>query len=393
MREYALCALLAAAVTYLSTPWAREWALKAGALAEVRDRDIHATPTPRFGGLGLLVGVLAALALASQIPRLEPVFESYQSRQMWTLVLAMIALAIVGMVDDRWGIDPLTKMSGQVLAGGLIAYGGTSLSWIPTPGGVLVLDPLTSVLATVFLVVFTVNAMNFVDGLDGLAAGIAGISALSFFAYAYLLSGVNGLGRAQLATLIAAIVVGVCCGFLPHNFFRARVFMGDTGSMLLGLLLAVCTITLLGRVDPNAVGAATLAPVWLPLVIPLAALALPIADLMLAIIRRTWAGRSPFAPDKGHLHHLIVERVHSQRIAVLILYAWAALLAGATVAVAFAPLDYVLGATLVLLVGLVLLAIRMSQRLSKGPHSVSDADVDVAHPAHGRLRSVNVDPD
>lgn len=386
MREYALCAFLAAAVTYMTTPLAREWAVVAGAMAEVRDRDIHSTPTPRFGGLALFMGVLAAFALGSQIPRLAPAFEPDQARQLWTIVLAMCVVTAVGMVDDRWGIDPLTKMSGQVLAGGLVAYGGTSLSWIPTPGGVLVLDPFTSVLSTVFLVVFTVNAMNFVDGLDGLAAGLAGISALGFFAYAYLLSGINGLERAQLATLIAVVVVGVCAGFLPHNFFRARVFMGDTGSMLLGLLLAVCSITLLGRVDPNAVGAATLAPVWLPLVIPLAALALPIADLLLAVGRRTWAGRSPFTPDKGHLHHLIVERMPSQRVAVLVLYGWAALLAGATVAIAFAPVEWVLAVSIALFGCLVMAIARLSRPAERPPRD--GAAVVGGAPERGKLRSI-----
>jgi len=206
-----------------------------------------------------------------------------------------------------------------------------------------VLDPLTSVLVTVVIVVLMVNAMNFIDGLDGLAAGIAVVSASAFFAYSYLLSVVEGFERATPSTLVSAALVGACLGFLPHNFYRARLFMGDTGSMLIGLLLATSVITLLGRVDPNAVAGVTVLPAVLPLVLPVAVLAVPIFDLVAAVVRRTWAGRSPFHPDKGHLHHRILEMGHSQTRAVLLLYGWAATLAGTVVAMAFVPIWWALG--------------------------------------------------
>lgn len=341
MRESLLCLFVAAAATYLTTPFARQLALKWGALAEVRDRDVHLLPTPRLGGLAIMVGLFAAFLVASQLPLLSTVFESGPGT-IWALVVACVVLVAIGALDDRYGLDALTKFSGQVLAGGIIAYGGISISYLPI-GGVLVLDPLTSVLVTVFIVVFTVNAINFIDGLDGLAAGIAAIAAAGFFAYAYLLNVVNGFDRATLATLASIACVGACLGFLPHNFFRARVFMGDTGSMLLGLVLATATITLVGRVDPNATGSATLAPALLPLLIPLAVLALPVVDLAMAVMRRTWAGRSPFAPDKEHLHHRIMEMGHSHRGAVLLLYGWALVLAGTVVALAFLPAIVALG--------------------------------------------------
>jgi len=199
-----------------------------------------------------------------------------------------------------------------------------------------------------------VNAMNFVDGLDGLAAGIAAISASAFFAYSYLLSVVEGFDRATLSTLVSAALVGACLGFLPHNFHRARLFMGDTGSMLIGLLLAACTITLLGRVDPNAIAGVTVLPALLPLVLPIAVLAVPLVDLVMAVVRRTWAGHSPFHPDKGHLHHRILELGHSQTRAVLLMYGWAATLAGTVVAMAFIPIGWALGIGAVLLTLLVL---------------------------------------
>lgn len=347
MREYLLCLFAAAAATYLLTPFARQVALSWGAMAEVRDRDVHALPTPRLGGLAMLFGLFGAFLVASQLPLMSQVFERGPGT-VWALVAAAVVLVAIGVLDDRFGLDALTKFAGQVLAGGIIAYGGISISWLPI-GGVLVLDPITSVLVTVFIVVFTVNAVNFVDGLDGLAAGIAAIAALGFFAYSYLLSVVNGFDRATLSTLASAACVGVCLGFLPHNFYRARIFMGDTGSMLLGLVLATSTITLVGRVDPNAIGSATLAPALLPLLIPLAVLALPVADLGMAVIRRTWAGRSPFAPDKRHVHHRLMEMGHSHRGAVLLLYGWALTVAGTTVALAFLPAWLAIGGGVLLM--------------------------------------------
>ena len=346
MRESLLCLFVAAAATYLLTPFARQLALSWGAMAEVRDRDVHSMPTPRLGGLAIFVGLIAAFLVASQLPLMSQVFERGPGT-IWSLVVAAVVLVAIGALDDRYGLDALTKFSGQVLAGGIIAYGGISISWLPI-GGVLVLDPLSSVLVTVFIVVFTVNAINFVDGLDGLAAGIAAIAAAGFFAYSYLLNVVNGFDRAALSTLASVACVGACLGVLPHNFYRARVFMGDTGSMLLGLLLAASTITLVGRVDPNAIGSTTLAPVLLPLLIPLAVLALPVADVGLAVLRRTWAGRSPFAPDKEHLHHRIMEMGHSHRGAVLLLYGWALVVAGTTVALAFLPVPVAIGGGVVL---------------------------------------------
>lgn len=364
MREYLLCLVAAAAITYFATPIAREIAVKWGAMAEVRDRDVHSMPTPRLGGLAIFAGLVAAIFVASQLTLIGQVFEG-GGTEIAALLGAAVVLLVVGMVDDRWTLDPLTKFAGQVLAGGIIAYGGIAISWLPI-GGIFVLDPLSSVLITVFVVVLTINAINFVDGLDGLAAGIAGIAAAGFFAYSYLLSVENGFDRAALATLTSAALVGACLGFLPHNFFRARVFMGDTGSMLLGLLLATSTITLVGRVDPTAVGSATLAPALLPLLLPLVVLALPWLDLLMAVLRRTWAGRSPFAPDKEHLHHRIMEMGHSHRGAVLLLYGWAIVLTSTVVALVFLPIGVALGGGLLLL-ALVMLVLRSppGQRLSQ----------------------------
>jgi len=217
-----------------------------------------------------------------------------------------------------------------------MALQGIAIVWLPI-GGTFVLDPLTSVLLTVLVVTVAVNAINFVDGLDGLAAGIVGIGALAFFAYSYLLSVDYGFTRATLAALVSAVLAGMCAGFLPHNLNPARVFMGDTGSMLIGLLMALSVITLVGQLDPNVVPGPTFVPALLPILLPAAVMAVPLLDMLLAVVRRTRAGRSPFAPDKQHLHHRLLEIGHSQRRAVLLMYAWTGLLAFTAVSLAFVP--------------------------------------------------------
>lgn len=337
MREYLLCLLAAAAVTYLLTPAIRALALRLNVMAPVRDRDVHEAPTPRLGGLAMVGGLLAGLLLASKLPRMRSVFENGDTSV--ALLSGVAIIVVLGVVDDKWGLDAPTKLAGQVLAAGVMAFQGIAIIWLPI-GGTLVLDPITSVLFTVIIVLVCINAINMVDGLDGLAAGIVVIAAGAFFAYSYLLSVDMGIERLTLAALVSALLVGMCLGFLPSNFFAARIFMGDTGSMMLGLLLAAGTITLTGQIDPSALTGSTLFPTLLPILLPLAVFAVPLVDLLLAVIRRTRAGRNPFAPDKEHIHHRLLEMGHSQRRAVLLMYAWTGLIAGAAVAVAFVPPAY-----------------------------------------------------
>jgi UDP-GlcNAc:undecaprenyl-phosphate/decaprenyl-phosphate GlcNAc-1-phosphate transferase len=223
----------------------------------------------------------------------------------------------------------------------VMAFQGVAVIWLPI-GGTFVLDPLTSVLFTVLIVLVSINAINFIDGLDGLAAGIVMIAAGAFFVYSYLLSVEFGVERATLATLVSVLLVGMCVGFLPHNVFRARIFMGDTGSMMLGLLLAAGTITLIGQIDPASVAGTALLPTLLPILLPVAVMAVPLIDLLLAVVRRTRAGRNPFAPDKKHLHHRLMEMGHSQRRAVFVMYAWTALIAFTAIAIAFVPVWWAL---------------------------------------------------
>lgn len=355
MREYLLVLCVAAAVTYLLTPVARRFALRSGAMAEPRDRDVHAVPTPRLGGLAMYAGVCAGFLVASSLPALSRVF-TYSDVQATVIAGGLIVL--VGAADDRWGIDALTKLAGQVLAAGVMVLIGLQLVIVTVPGiGAISLGP-ESVVLTIGITLLTVNAINFVDGLDGLAAGVGAIAALAFFAFSYgVASGAVTGGVAQdritSPTLIAVVLAGACLGFLPHNFNPAQIFMGDAGSMLIGLMLSAAVISLTGQISFSNLAsapAATSFPVLLPLLLPVAVLAVPVVDLLLAIVRRTRAGRSPFAPDKEHLHHRLLEIGHSHTRAVLVMYLWTALLGFGAVAVSMS------GGPLPVLAGLGLLA-------------------------------------
>ena len=386
MREYILCLVAAAAVTYLLTPLAREFAKKWKVMAPVRDRDVHDTPTPLLGGLAMVGGLLAGGILASKLPMMSVVFDS--GRTPLALLSGVAIIDALGVVDDKWGLDAPTKLAGQVLAAGVMAFQGIAIIWLPI-GGTFVLDPLTSVLFTVLIVVVSINAINFVDGLDGLAAGIVLVAAGAFFGYAYLLSVESGLDRATLATLVSVLLVGMTVGFLPHNYTPARIFMGDTGSMLLGLLLAAGTITLSGQVDPSALTTGALLPTLLPIALPVAVMAIPLVDLLLAVIRRTRAGRNPFAPDKQHLHHRLLEMGHSQGRAVLLMYAWTGLVAGTAVAVAFVPWPYAAGGFIVGLAALMWLVRRPSKSMgAQGSYEQTEADVRPLRAADGRDSSL-----
>jgi UDP-GlcNAc:undecaprenyl-phosphate GlcNAc-1-phosphate transferase len=353
VREYLLVCLVGATVTYLGTPLARRLAVAIGAITPVRDRDVHSIPTARLGGVAMLAGVLAAFAVASQLPLLSGVFSGSQDAQAVLSAAALICL--LGVADDKWGLDAVTKWAGQVLAAGVMAVHGVQLLWLAIGlGRPLTLGPTESLLLTVLTVVITVNAVNFTDGLDGLAAGVVGIAAVAFFGYSYLLSVVLRLDYATPATLVTAVLIGVCLGFLPHNFHPARLFMGDSGSMLIGLLLSASAISLTGQLQPQAS-----LPSLLPLLLPFAVILIPLFDMALAIIRRARAGRAPWTPDKQHLHHRLLELGHSHARAVLILYFWSAAVAFSAVASAFLTGGALAG----VVIGLVILAGVASLRL------------------------------
>jgi UDP-GlcNAc:undecaprenyl-phosphate/decaprenyl-phosphate GlcNAc-1-phosphate transferase len=343
MREYLTVFLVALTVTYLLCVVAREFAHRSGAEARVRQRDMHEVPVPYFGGIAMYGGLVSAYLVARQMPFLgnagDKVFHD-----AGVVILAGGLVCILGVIDDLFELDALIKLLGQCLAAALLVAFDVTLYYMQLPGGgEFSMESSQAMLFTIVLVVGTVNAVNFVDGLDGLAAGVVGIGAVAFFAFSYYIADLNGDPLALTPALLCAALAGACAGFLPHNVFPARMFMGDSGSMLIGLVLSASALTLTGQFPAEALsnGArgthSSLLPVILPVVLPIAVLILPFADLLLAIVRRTRAGKSPFAPDKQHLHHRMVQIGHSHRRAVLILWVWAGLISSAGVLASLYP--------------------------------------------------------
>ena len=337
MRAYLYLLLVSAAVTYLTTPLIRRMARRIGAITPVRDRDVHAVPIPRMGGAAMFLGFAVALLTASRMSFLD---EKFNGGQPWGVLLGAAAVCALGIADDVWQLDAVTKLAGQAIAAGLMAWKGVQLVSLPA-FGVTILSTGVLVLLTVLIVLVTINAVNFVDGLDGLAAGVVGIAASAFFVYTYLLTtSTSPQDYSSVASMVTASLVGCCLGFLPHNFNPARIFMGDSGSMLIGLLLASAMIEVTGQVDPGSASTSEIAPAFFPLVLPLAVLALPLVDLALAVVRRTRQGRMFWQPDKMHLHHRMLQLGHSHASAVLILYVWTATFAFGVAVMAFVPLSY-----------------------------------------------------
>ena len=342
IREYLLTGLTAAVLTFLLTGPVRVLAVRLGAVAWPRGRDVHSTPTPRWGGLAMLGGVLGGVLLAYQLPALRLAFD--YSDEVVGALLAVTVLGVVGVLDDRFELDAITKLAGQTTAAGLLVLAGVQwvTFWIPWGGGgtgigsFLILGQTQGVLLTVVITVALVNAMNFVDGLDGLAAGIGLIAATATAVFAIGLVRANGNDPAAYSpALLAVVLAGACLGFLPHNFNPARIFMGDSGSMLIGLMIAAATTTASGRIVPtDSTSATDVLALFAPLLAGAAVVFVPLLDLLMAVVRRTRKGASPFSPDKMHLHHRLLEIGHSHRRAVLLIYLWAAVLAYGAVALA-----------------------------------------------------------
>ncbi|SNT45084.1 UDP-GlcNAc:undecaprenyl-phosphate GlcNAc-1-phosphate transferase [Streptosporangium subroseum] len=339
-------ALVAAAMTYLLVPLVRVFAIRIGAMPEVRDRDVHTTPTPRLGGLAMYGGLVAGLLIANELPYAGG--KLAEGKTVIALIVAGGLITLTGFLDDWWGMDALIKLAGQIGAAGILVAFGINLPWIPLPsslGGTVILDSTLSPLITILIVIVMINAVNFVDGLDGLAAGIVGIAAMATWTYSVALSKDYGDSSINVTAVITSVLIGMCLGFLPHNFHPAKIFMGDTGAMLIGLVLASTMIT----VTPLDSSNINRFPVVLPLIVPIAILVLPLLDLIMAVVRRTSNGLSPFAPDRGHLHHRLLDVGHSHRRSVLIMYTWTFLFAFTVVGLSIEGVPLVLFPLTVLL--------------------------------------------
>ncbi len=323
MRVYIMVLLVALATTMIATPIIRRFALSMNIVTPLRARDVHAYPIPRLGGIAITGGIVMAMVFGNSVPFLHPIYE--QSSVLWAVVVGAMAITVLGLIDDIWELDWLAKLAGQILITGGMAMGGVQLINIPV-FGVTIGSARLSVVLSVFVLVAIINAVNFVDGLDGLAAGVIAIGSVGFFSYSYLLTRLMGAtSYATAAAVVTVALAGASLGFLWYNYHPASIFMGDSGSMVLGLMLGSATIIVTGQVNPAILNEQSAITPWVPLLLPAAVLLIPLTDLVVTPFFRMLRGQSPVSADRSHLHHRLLGQGHSHRGVVLIMYAWTAL--------------------------------------------------------------------
>jgi len=357
--SYLIVFVAAAVVTFLTTPLVRWFVIKVGAIYRPNDRTVHVVPLPTMGGIAMYLGLVVALIASRFLPFFADV------NQLSTSIAALVTCTLMlglGVIDDTRGTTPLSKLIAQIFIAGVLVLLGVELFYVWLPKiQVVVLSGDLAVIATIVWTIAVANAVNLVDGLDGLAAGMVAIASAAFFIY--LVSSGSPAGLASPAALLSAITCGVCIGFLPWNFHPAKIFMGDAGSMLLGMLLAIATIEGITRKITQPTGhdiAATLGAIGVPILV----LLVPFLDVVLAIIRRTRRGQGIGYADKEHLHHHLMEIGHGHRQAVLLMYLWSALVSGCALAVA--AIDGPLAVGLILFGGATLFLITALPRLTRG---------------------------
>jgi UDP-GlcNAc:undecaprenyl-phosphate GlcNAc-1-phosphate transferase len=319
---YVLVAVVAALGTYLATFLVRRISAQVGFVAAPDERRVHDRPTPYGGGAAMFVALLLAMVVASLVSPLRDLFSD--SSEPLGLVLGAAVIFGVGLIDDIREMSAPAKVAGQVLAAMMLSFLGVTMFGFKVPLlPYVVLSPNWVPLLTALWVIGLTNAINLIDGLDGLAAGIVAIASGALAIYGLLLVHLGILPGDNIGPLIAVATFGICVGFLPHNFHPARVFMGDAGALLLGLLMAASTMVIGGRaVDYSGTSYFFFAPLLIPVFI----LGVPIADMVFAVIRRT-ARRTGFqTPDKDHVHHRLLRLGHGHRRTVLILWGWTAVL-------------------------------------------------------------------
>ena len=381
---YVLVAGVAAAVTFALALFIWKLSTRYRLYPKIRARDVHTRPTPRLGGVAMFVGVLVAFAVGSQLPTLSIVF-SEPGKILAVLGAAAIIVGI-GVADDIWDLDWLTKLAGQIIAAALLAWQGIQIVQLPgLQNTALILSPYMFLAITVFLVVLVMNALNFIDGLDGLVAGVAIIANSVFFIYSYIVTYQPTAQSAyfNLPEFVSAVLIGACVGFLPLNWHPAKLFMGDAGALLVGMLMATSTIGFTGNIDAATLSNKEFLPAFIPILLPFAVLLVPLLDFGLAVFRRLRAGKSPFSADRLHLHHRLLDMGHSHLHAVLIFYAWTATASVGLLLFLFTP-SWV--AIVVTATGLVICTIVTLSPLSRrkaveaavqlaAPGEVSEADV------------------
>jgi UDP-GlcNAc:undecaprenyl-phosphate/decaprenyl-phosphate GlcNAc-1-phosphate transferase len=325
VRPYLLVMAVAVAATAAAVPPLRALSLRTGAVAHPGDRTVHATPTPILGGGALFFGLLVALAVAWRMDEFSAVYAA--PGNVVGVIAAAFVIWLTGLIDDIRDVSAPAKVAGMVLAGSILTLVGLTIIYFRVPFlGFTVLPPDMSALITVLWVVGMANAVNLIDGLDGLAAGIVAIGAGSFFLYGWRLLDVGVIDPSNVGPLLAVVTAGICVGFLPFNFNPASIFMGDSGALLLGLLLAASTVAVGGQSDDPFSGQSWF--FFAPLVIPLFILGVPLIDTVFAVIRRARRRSGVATADKEHLHHRLMDLGHGHRRTVVILWAWTAVLSG-----------------------------------------------------------------
>ncbi len=353
MKLYLLVVVFTAVVTLALTWLVLRLALRYKLHPAIRERDVHTRPTPRLGGVAMFLGVCAAFAFSTQFPFFSLVWAN--PAPILSILAATFVIVVVGVLDDLWDLDWMIKLGAQFLAAGIIAFFGEFQIYSLPIGGLTIGSSWMSFTLTVFAIVVVMNAVNFIDGLDGLVAGVCLIANGVFFAYSYLLVRDTGASTYfNIASLIAVVLVGACIGFLPLNWNPAKIFMGDSGALMLGLLMATSAIAITGvlnpaALDPERLGRSQLLGAFIPILLPIVVVLLPLLDFGLAVIRRMSAGKSPFSPDRKHLHHRMLDMGHTDRDAVLIFYAWTAVVSFSFLLMYIGtqeewPGDYLLGA-------------------------------------------------
>jgi UDP-GlcNAc:undecaprenyl-phosphate GlcNAc-1-phosphate transferase len=331
MNGYAVVAAVALLTTFAATPVVRWLVIRYGAVVEpsADARHVHTKPTPTLGGAAMFIGFLVAMAVASQMTQFHEMFR--QNSEPFGLILGAGVMFVVGALDDLIDVSPPAKVAGQVFAASLLALFGVTMFYFRMPFNFLhtdtvVLSSQMATLVTVLWVVVMTNAVNLIDGLDGLAAGIVAIGGGALFLFADRLFKQNFLDGTNIGPLVAIIAVGVCVGFLPFNWNPAKIIMGDAGALFLGVLLAVCTITIGGRTDHAFSGNTFF--FFGPLLIPVIILGVPIVDTAFSFVRRVAHRQRWHEADAGHMHHRLMRLGHGPRRTVVILWAWTALLSG-----------------------------------------------------------------
>jgi UDP-GlcNAc:undecaprenyl-phosphate GlcNAc-1-phosphate transferase len=334
---YVLVAGIAFAATALLSIPAKRTAKEIGYLSVPGDRSVHLRPTPYGGGVAMFGGLCVAMALAAFLPAVHGLF--VDTNELVGVILASGIILVVGLVDDLRGMSAPAKVAGEVLAACALYFLGVTMFWLKIPfGGALVLGPSVTPLITALWVIALTNAINLIDGLDGLAAGIVAIASGTLCVYGLRLEDLGFLLHSNIGPLVAAITCGICLGFLPSNVHPARLFMGDAGALLLGVLMSAATMVIGGRTPPTS-GVTYF--FFAPLLLPFFILGVPLVDMGFAIVRRTASGYGFQNADKDHIHHRLLRLGHGHRRTVVILWLWTALLSGMVLYPLFEPRDNV----------------------------------------------------